>query len=136
VAPLSPPTTSTFLGSGGTTVTTPGGTTTTVTPPEGLTTPAPGAGTTATFPGGGGASRATGTSPSESAPSAPGGGHPGVQACVGFWDAATHMTKREWTAACQRTENRLGNLKSELGATAPKPESRTLAPRVSGAKSK
>src|SRR5688572_7450257 len=35
VAPLSPPTTSTFLGGGGTTVTTPGGTTSTVTTPGG-----------------------------------------------------------------------------------------------------
>ncbi len=116
VAPLSPPTTSTFLGSGGTTVTSPGGITVTPTPPEGLTTPAPGIGTTATFPGGGGSARAG--SGSESAPSAPGGGAAGIQACMGFWDAGTHMTKREWAAACRRIENRLADLRSELNAAA------------------
>ena len=144
VAPLSPPTTSTFLGGGDTTVTTPGGITTTLTPPSGLTTPAPGVGTTATFPSGGGASRATSASPSESAPSAPGGGGPGVQACMGFWDAATHMTKREWAAACRRTDDRLADLKSALdaaaqsnpGAAAPKPEPRTPAPRARASKAK
>jgi hypothetical protein len=50
-------------------------------------------------------------SPSESAPSAPGGGGKGVQACMGFWDAQTHMTRGEWHAACSRIENRLTNLK-------------------------
>jgi hypothetical protein len=145
VAPLSPPTTSTFLGSGGTTVTTPGGITTTLTPPSGLTTSAPGAGTTATFPGGGGPSRAATASASEAAPSSPGGGAPGIQACLGFWDAGTHMTRREWAAACRRTEDRLSSLRDELakaaqgsqpGATAPKREPRTPAsrPRISGAR--
>jgi len=145
VAPLSPPTTSTFLGSGGATVTTPGGLTTTPTPPGGLTTPAPGIGATATFPGGGGASRATGVSSSEFAPSAPGGGGPGIQACMGFWDAGTHMTKREWAAACRRIEGRLASLRDDLekaaqrsqpGATAPKREPRTTAsrPRISRAR--
>jgi hypothetical protein len=33
---------------------------------------------------------------------------------MGFWDAQTHMTKREWAAACRRTENRLKELQSEL----------------------
>jgi hypothetical protein len=117
VAPLSPPTTSTFLGGSGTTVTTPGGITTTPTAPEGLTTPAPGIGTTATFPGGG-SSRAASVSASESARSAPGGGAAGIQACMGFWDAGTHMTKREWAAACRRIENRLADLRSELNAAA------------------
>jgi hypothetical protein len=75
-----------------------------------------------TFPGGGGgAAGATGASPSESAPSTPGGGHPGIQACMGFWDAQTHMTKREWAAACRRTQDRLDNLKAELSNTPAKP---------------
>ena len=145
VAPLSPPTISTLLGSGGTTVTTPGGITTTLTPPSGLTTPAPGIGTTATFPGGGEPSRAATASASESAPSAPGGGGPGPQGCMGFWDAGTHMTKREWVAACRRTEHRLTSLRDELekaaqrsqpGTTAPKREPRTPAsrPRISRAR--
>jgi hypothetical protein len=139
VAPLSPPTTSTFLGGGDTTVTTPGGVTTTVTTPGGLTTTVPNSvGVTPTFPGGGG-SRPTSASPSESAPSTPGGGAPGLQACMGFWDAGTHMTKSEWSAACRRTENRLSDLKSELnapaqkskpGAAAPRSERRTPAPRA------
>ncbi len=42
-------------------------------------------------------------SPSESAPSAPGGGGKSLQACMGFWDRATHMTKAEWKGACLRT---------------------------------
>jgi hypothetical protein len=43
------------------------------------------------------------SSPSESAPSAPGGGGKTLEACMGFWDRATHMTKAEWKAACLRT---------------------------------
>jgi hypothetical protein len=43
------------------------------------------------------------SSPSESAPSAPGGGGKTLAACMGFWDKATHMTKAEWKAACLRT---------------------------------
>jgi hypothetical protein len=94
-----------------------------------------------TFPGGGGPARTT--SPSESAPSTPGGGAPGLTACMGFWDAGTHMSKREWAAACRRTENRLQNLKSELDKAAknssattpksdatPKSERRTPASRA------
>lgn len=42
-------------------------------------------------------------SPSEAAPSAPGGGGNSLADCMGFWDAATHMTKAEWRVACQRT---------------------------------
>jgi hypothetical protein len=64
---------------------------------------------------------------------------------MGFWDAGTHMNKREWAAACRRTENRLQDLKSELnaasqkpnaGATPPKPERRmptSSRARISGA---
>src|SRR6476660_1730114 len=42
-------------------------------------------------------------SPSESAPSAPGGGGKSLADCMGFWDRETHMTKTEWKAACVRT---------------------------------
>jgi hypothetical protein len=42
-------------------------------------------------------------SPSESAPSAPGGGGKSLADCMGFWDRETHMTKTEWKAACLRT---------------------------------
>jgi hypothetical protein len=61
---------------------------------------------------------------------------------MGFWDRETHMNKREWAAACRRTQNRLENLraglnapaqKSEPGATAPKSEKRA---RVSRARSR
>lgn len=37
---------------------------------------------------------------------------------MGFWDAGTHMSKREWLAACRRVEKRLENLKSELNSKA------------------
>jgi hypothetical protein len=43
------------------------------------------------------------SSPSETAPSTPGGGGKSLQDCMGFWDAATHMTKPEWRAACKRS---------------------------------
>ena len=43
------------------------------------------------------------SSPSESAPSAPGGGGKDLAACMGFWEPATHMNKREWRGACLRT---------------------------------
>ena len=33
-----------------------------------------------------------------------------MQACMGLWDARTHMSKAEWRAACTRIENRLANL--------------------------
>jgi len=42
-------------------------------------------------------------SPSESAPSTPGGGGKSLQACMNFWEPATHMSKPEWRAACERT---------------------------------
>ncbi len=64
---------------------------------------------------GGGSSRtdlfasptATSTSPSEAAPSLPGGGGETLQDCMKFWDRGTHMSKVEWRAACTRTLNRL-----------------------------
>jgi hypothetical protein len=40
---------------------------------------------------------------------------------MGFWDRATHMSKREWRDACQRTLNRLANLKAEVEGQQPKP---------------
>ena len=43
------------------------------------------------------------TSPSEAAPSLPGGGGKTLADCMGFWDRATHMSKGEWKAACIRT---------------------------------
>ena len=46
---------------------------------------------------------ASSASPSESAPSAPGGGGKSLADCMGFWDRETHMTKAEWKAACMRT---------------------------------
>jgi len=42
-------------------------------------------------------------SPSELAPSSPGGGGKTLADCMGFWDRETHMTKTEWKAACLRT---------------------------------
>jgi hypothetical protein len=32
-----------------------------------------------------------------------GGGRDTLEACIGFWDRLTHMTKAEWKAACQRS---------------------------------
>jgi hypothetical protein len=45
----------------------------------------------------------SGGSPSETAPSAPGGGGNTLADCMGFWDRGTHMTKAEWKAACVRS---------------------------------
>jgi hypothetical protein len=39
--------------------------------------------------------------------STPGGGREGLAACLEFWDRATHMTKAEWKASCERSVNRL-----------------------------
>jgi hypothetical protein len=36
-----------------------------------------------------------------------GGGGRTLANCMGFWDPATHMTKQEWKASCQRTLNRV-----------------------------
>ena len=43
------------------------------------------------------------SSPSQSAPSTPGGGGKGLAACMGFWEPATHMSRPEWRATCLRT---------------------------------
>jgi hypothetical protein len=48
-------------------------------------------------------------SSSQSTPSAPGGGGKTLKDCMGFWEAATHMSKAEWKAACLRTMNRIAN---------------------------
>jgi hypothetical protein len=32
-----------------------------------------------------------------------GGGRDTLEGCISFWDRATHMTKAEWKAACQRS---------------------------------
>jgi hypothetical protein len=53
-------------------------------------------------------------SPSQAAPSLPGGGGGTLEDCMGFWDRATHMTKNEWRAACQRTLHRLDDVAREF----------------------
>jgi len=50
-------------------------------------------------------------SPSESAPSTPGGGGKSLGDCMGFWEPATHMTKAEWRAACMRTMQEYPNIR-------------------------
>ncbi|MBO0765717.1 MAG: hypothetical protein J2P50_14170 [Hyphomicrobiaceae bacterium] len=37
---------------------------------------------------------------------------------MSFWDAATHMSKREWAGSCRRVVNRLKSLRTELDANA------------------
>jgi hypothetical protein len=134
---MSPPPTSNFLsGGGGTTVTTPGGITTTIPSGSPLTPPNATGGAVSTFPGSGGSGT---SSPSLAAPSIPGGGGDSFAACMGFWDRETHMNKREYAAACRRTQNRLENLKAGLNAPA-QPEPRAAKSdrrsRVSRAKSR
>ena len=75
IAPLSPPLSTQFATGGG----------------------SPGASNLALSPG------SSSGSPSESAPSAPGGGGKTLADCMGFWERATHMSKAEWRAACKRT---------------------------------
>jgi hypothetical protein len=50
-------------------------------------------------------------SPSQSKPSAPGGGGKSLADCMGFWDAATHMSKVEWRAACKRSMKEFPDVK-------------------------
>jgi hypothetical protein len=33
-----------------------------------------------------------------------------IENCKAMWDSATHMTKTEWSRACQRVQNRLRQL--------------------------
>ena len=49
----------------------------------------------------------------EAAPSTAGGGGKSLQDCMAYWDRDTHMTKSEWRTACQRSQQRLDNLKIE-----------------------
>jgi hypothetical protein len=58
-------------------------------------------------PSGSGSLALTPGSPSEQAPSTPGGGGKTLSDCMAFWEPATHMSKSEWKAACQRTLNRI-----------------------------
>jgi hypothetical protein len=88
VAPLSPPIATTNFGAGRT-----GVTATTVSPYFSYSAP---------------------ESPSQVAPSLPGGGGGTLEDCMGFWDRATHMTKNEWRAACQRTLHRLDDVTKEF----------------------
>jgi hypothetical protein len=48
---------------------------------------------------------------SQSAPSKPGGGGKSLADCMGFWDAATHMSKGEWRAACKRSMKEFPDIK-------------------------
>jgi hypothetical protein len=77
--------------------------------PQITTTPLTGGSITTRVP----SSSPSSTSPSEAAPSAPGGGGRTLEDCVKFWDRESHMTKSEWRAACQRSQRRLDNLKIE-----------------------
>ena len=36
--------------------------------------------------------------------------------CLNIWDAGTHMSKREWSTACKRVENRLDKLQVDAQA--------------------
>jgi hypothetical protein len=74
-----------------------------------------------------------GTSPSEAAASAPGGGGKTLEDCMTFWDRGTHMTKSEWRAACKRTIARIGgsndNAKSKKAPTKSRDGSATSTAR-------
>jgi hypothetical protein len=37
---------------------------------------------------------------------------------MSFWDAGTHMSKKEWAVSCRRVMNRLKSLRTELDANA------------------
>src|SRR5262245_6265600 len=61
---------------------------------------------------GGGAAPDLALSPgTSSAPSKPGGGGKALADCMGFWDAATHMSKVEWRAACKRSMKEFPDVK-------------------------
>jgi len=40
--------------------------------------------------------------------------------CLKDWDAATHMTKKEWAVVCQRVVNSRANFRLEKGLGVPK----------------
>jgi hypothetical protein len=104
VAPLSPPPTKDLPGGGGGT--------------------APGGQKSSTPPDSSQASPGIDGSASQR-PTKPGGGGDSVEACMGFWDAGTHMSKQEWRTACRRVQNRLQDLsKSSQSSTGQKSKSR------------
>ena len=107
-------------------MTTPGGITTTIPAGSPATPPNATGGAVSTFPGSGGSGT---SSPSLSAPSIPGGGGDSFAACMGFWEPATHMNKREWAAACRRTQNRLESLRAALNGPAEKSKPRAAGPK-------
>jgi hypothetical protein len=43
-----------------------------------------------------------------------------IAECMRLWDAATHMTKREWLRTCHRIQTRLDTLKLDSLETTPK----------------
>lgn len=59
--------------------------------------------------GGGSARQDSGVGSRGLSPSAPGGGGKSLADCMKFWEPATHMTKQQWRAACQRTLQRVGS---------------------------
>jgi hypothetical protein len=68
---------------------------------------------TTTLPSGGIPTGVPSSATPTPSPSAPGGGGKTLADCMTFWDRQTHMTKREWRDACQRSVTRLENLKVE-----------------------
>jgi hypothetical protein len=52
--------------------------------------------------------------PTQAAPRLLGGGGDTLEACMGYWDRATHMTKKEWRVSCQRTLHRLDDVAKEF----------------------
>lgn len=72
--------------------------------------------------GAGSALAQTGALPSAPAPASPkatmspgppakGGADDAVAECMRLWDAATHMSKQEWSRTCRRIQTRLDSLK-------------------------
>ena len=70
-------------------------------------------------------------SPSESAQSTAGGGGWGLKDCMAYWDRDTHMSKSEWRGACQRSAQRLDNLRID-DLTLGLPKKATPKPRKDG----
>jgi hypothetical protein len=52
---------------------------------------------------------------------------------MGFWDAGTHMSKREWRTACQRVQNRLEDLSKSQAAPGQKSKTKTQGKRAPAA---
>jgi hypothetical protein len=51
---------------------------------------------------------------------------------MGFWDAGTHMNKKEWAASCRRVINRLQSLKSVLTTRAEPPAAAVMQSELGG----